>query len=76
MASLTWGHPTRTPCFRGSWPRALDQPGVIAAASCQVGDLAIGDPGLTAAVSAAHRSETVFAACAWLVDAVKERLPV
>jgi len=41
----------------------------------RVGPLRIGDCALAAAVSAAHRG-TAFAACADLVDTVKERLPV
>ena len=49
---------------------------MIAAASLhRVGDLALGDLAFGAAVSAAHRGEA-FAACAWLVDAVKDQLPV
>lgn len=41
----------------------------------RVGPLRIGDCALAAAVSAAHRG-AAFAACADLVDTVKERLPV
>lgn len=52
------------------------RPGVIAAAARhRVGNLAVGDVAFVAAVSAAHRGEA-FAACAWLVDEVKRRLPV
>lgn len=55
---------------------ALDRPGVLAAAAKhRTGDLAIGDLAFVAAVSAAHRGEA-FAACAWLVDEAKARLPV
>jgi molybdenum cofactor synthesis domain-containing protein len=55
---------------------ASEQPGVLAAAALhRTGDLAIGDLAFVAAVSASHRREA-FDACAWLVDAVKDRLPV
>jgi molybdopterin synthase catalytic subunit len=48
---------------------------VAVAVSHRTGPLGIGDPALVVAVSAAHRGEA-FAACADLVDAVKDRLPV
>jgi molybdopterin molybdotransferase len=51
-------------------------PAVYAVAvSHRVGELAIGDVALAAAVATAHRGEA-FALCARLVDTVKERLPV
>ena len=45
------------------------------AASHRIGSLQIGDAALVAAVAADHRG-AAFEACARLVDAVKERLPV
>ncbi|MGI4895506.1 MAG: molybdenum cofactor biosynthesis protein MoaE [Janthinobacterium lividum] len=45
------------------------------AVSHRLGHLAVGDVALAVAVSAAHRGEA-FAACARLVDEVKDRLPV
>ena len=45
------------------------------AVSHRVGELAIGDVALAAAVSTAHRAEA-FALCLRLVDEVKARLPV
>lgn len=45
------------------------------AVSHRTGSLAIGDPALACAVSAAHRAEA-FAACAALVDEVKLQLPI
>ena len=45
------------------------------AASHRVGVLHIGDAALVAAVAADHR-QAAFAACAQLVDTIKERLPV
>jgi molybdopterin synthase catalytic subunit len=45
------------------------------AVSHRIGVLGVGDVALVAAVSSAHRA-VAFAACARLVDEVKERLPV
>lgn len=45
------------------------------AASHRIGTLHIGDAALVAAVAADHRREA-FATCAYLVDTIKERLPV
>lgn len=45
------------------------------AVSHRIGDLAIGDAALVAAVASAHRDEA-FRACAALVDLTKEKLPV
>jgi molybdopterin synthase catalytic subunit len=77
VQALTYeAHPEADSVLREVLAEALDQPGVIAAASLhRIGDLTIGDLAFAAAVSAAHRGEA-FAACAWLVDAVKDRLPV
>lgn len=41
----------------------------------RIGELAIGDPALVAAVASAHRGEA-FAACSELVDTVKEKVPI
>jgi molybdopterin synthase catalytic subunit len=48
---------------------------VALAVSHRVGELAIGDLALVACVAAAHRAQA-FAACADLVDEVKDRIPV
>lgn len=45
------------------------------AVSHRIGELAIGDAALVAAVSGPHRA-AVFTACALLVDEVKARLPI
>lgn len=45
------------------------------AVSHRIGELAVGDVALAAAVATAHRAEA-FALCARLVDEVKARLPV
>ena len=41
----------------------------------RVGDLAIGDLAIWAGASAAHR-DAAFAACSWIVDQVKARVPI
>lgn len=77
VVSLTYeGHPDASTVLAEVVREAHERPGVLAAASLhRVGDLAIGDLAFAAAVSAAHRQQA-FEACAWLVDEVKERLPV
>ncbi|KQS09070.1 molybdenum cofactor biosynthesis protein MoaE [Curtobacterium sp. Leaf183] len=54
---------------------AADHPGVRIAVLHRVGDLVVGDVALAAAVSSPHRAEA-FAACAALIDLVKERTPI
>jgi molybdopterin synthase catalytic subunit len=54
---------------------ADDHPGVRIAVLHRVGDLVVGDVALAAAVSSPHRAEA-FAACAALIDLVKERVPI
>jgi molybdopterin synthase catalytic subunit len=69
-------HPTAAAVLRECLAEVAADPLVHAvAASHRVGQLAIGDAALVAAVSAVHRGEA-FAACARLVDMVKLRLPV
>ena len=41
----------------------------------RVGRLAIGDAAVAVAVSSSHRPEA-FAACRWLIDTLKERVPI
>jgi molybdenum cofactor synthesis domain-containing protein len=51
-------------------------PGVVrVAAAHRVGKLQVGDLAFAVSVSAPHRSEA-FAAASWLVDEIKDRLPV
>ena len=70
------GHPDAGRILAEVVAEALGRPGVLAAAARhRTGDLAIGDLAFVAAVSAAHREEA-FAACAWLVDEAKARLPI
>jgi molybdenum cofactor synthesis domain-containing protein len=70
------GHPDAGRILADVLCEALARPGVLAAsARHRTGDLTIGDLAFVAAVSAAHR-EQAFAACAWLVDEAKARLPI
>jgi molybdenum cofactor synthesis domain-containing protein len=70
------GHPDAGRVLADVLSEALTRPGVLAAAARhRTGNLAIGDLAFVAAVSAAHRGEA-FAACAWLVDEAKGRLPI
>jgi molybdopterin synthase catalytic subunit len=69
-------HPTAEQVLRECRAEIAAGPLVHAVAvSHRAGRLRIGDTALVAAVSAAHRREA-FAACARLVDLVKDRLPV
>ncbi len=77
VASLHYeGHPDAGRILAEVVEEARHRPGVLAAAARhRVGDLEIGDLAFAAAISAAHRGEA-FAACAWLVDEAKARLPI
>jgi molybdopterin synthase catalytic subunit len=52
-----------------------EYPTVRIAIEHRVGELVVGDLALACAVASAHRAEA-FAACARLVDAVKQRVPI
>ncbi|HZK06502.1 MAG TPA: molybdenum cofactor biosynthesis protein MoaE [Actinomycetaceae bacterium] len=70
------GHPTADGIIREIVEEARTRPGVVSASALhRVGILEVGDVALLAAASAAHRSEA-FAACMWIVDEIKRRLPV
>ncbi|MFM2437352.1 MAG: molybdenum cofactor biosynthesis protein MoaE [Actinomycetota bacterium] len=70
------GHPEAQRVLMAVAADAAKLQGVQAlAVAHRLGPLAIGDDALVCAVAAAHRGEA-FAACAWLVDEVKARLPV
>ena len=77
VASLVYeAHPDADAVMKEVLAQAVDRPGVLAAAAFhRHGELCIGDLAFVAAVSAAHR-QAAFEGCSWLVDAVKERLPV
>ncbi|GAA4912580.1 molybdopterin synthase catalytic subunit [Stackebrandtia albiflava] len=69
-------HPGAAEVLRTVAAEVAETPGVAAiAVSHRIGDLAIGDAALVAAVAGPHRA-AVFEACARLVDEVKARLPV
>lgn len=70
------GHPTATAVIAEIARKFAARDDVHAVAvSHRIGLLGIGDVALACAVSAAHRGQA-FAACADLVDEVKERLPI
>ncbi|MGW0435247.1 molybdenum cofactor biosynthesis protein MoaE [Micromonospora sp. NPDC003197] len=70
------GHPSATDVLREVAAEIAADPAVYAiAVSHRLGPLEIGESALVASVSTAHRA-AAFAACARLVDEVKERLPV
>ncbi|MEE6258411.1 molybdenum cofactor biosynthesis protein MoaE [Plantactinospora sonchi] len=70
------GHPSAADVLREVADEIAADPDVYAVAvSHRLGPLEIGDVALVAAVSTAHRA-AAFAACARLVDEVKDRLPV
>jgi molybdopterin synthase catalytic subunit len=70
------GHPSAEQVIRELAEEFAARPEVHAVAvSHRVGMLGIGDVALACAVSSAHRGQA-FAACAELVDLVKERLPI
>jgi molybdopterin synthase catalytic subunit len=70
------GHPTAEQVIVELAEEFAARPDVHAVAvSHRVGMLGIGDVALACAVSSAHRGQA-FAACAELVDLVKERLPI
>lgn len=77
VESLSYeGHPDADRILHEVVAEALTLPGVRrATARHRVGDLAVGDLVYVVAVSAPHRQEA-FAACSWLVDTAKERLPI
>jgi molybdopterin synthase catalytic subunit len=52
-----------------------EHPGVRVAVLHRVGDLVVGDVALACVVAAAHRGQA-FAACAALVDRVKDEVPI
>ncbi|MEA9987088.1 MULTISPECIES: molybdenum cofactor biosynthesis protein MoaE [Subtercola] len=54
---------------------AARHPGTRIAVAHRIGDLVVGDIALACAVASAHRA-AAFAACAELIDAVKERVPI
>ncbi|MFB2556492.1 molybdenum cofactor biosynthesis protein MoaE [Herbiconiux liangxiaofengii] len=69
-------HPSAADAIRASAERiAAAHPEVMVAIVHRTGDLVVGDLALACAVSAAHRGDA-FAACAALVDDVKQTVPI
>ena len=77
VATLTYeAHPTATAVTTEVANEVAARHDVVAIAVIhRVGPISIGESALVVAVSSAHRREA-FAACADLVDTIKERLPV
>ncbi|WP_438853766.1 molybdenum cofactor biosynthesis protein MoaE [Agromyces sp. M3QZ16-3] len=68
-------HPDAERFLRETCIEVAHETGLAVAAAHRVGALAIGDVALVASVAAPHRAEA-FAACALLVDRIKERTPI
>lgn len=69
-------HPDAEAVLRGLTDGVAAHDGVLAVAvSHRVGHLAVGEPAVAVAVSAAHRAPA-FDACRALIEAVKAELPV
>ena len=68
-------HPEAERFLRDTCTEVAAETGLRVAAAHRVGTLAIGDVALVASVAAPHRAEA-FAACALLVDRIKERTPI
>lgn len=68
-------HPDAERFLRETCAEVARETGLRVAAAHRVGALTIGDVALIACVAAPHRAEA-FAACALLVDRIKERTPI
>lgn len=68
-------HPDAERFLRETCAEVARETGLRVAAAHRVGALAIGDVALVASVAAPHRAEA-FAACALLVDRIKEHTPI
>jgi molybdopterin synthase catalytic subunit len=68
-------HPDAERFLRATCAEVAHETGLRIAAAHRIGTLAVGDIALVASVAAAHRAEA-FAACALLVDRIKERTPI
>ena len=68
-------HPEAERFLRETCAEVARETGLRVAAAHRVGSLAIGDVALVASVAAPPRAEA-FAACALLVDRIKERTPI
>jgi len=68
-------HPEAERFLRETCAEVASETGLAVAAAHRVGPLGVGDVALVASVAAPHRAEA-FAACALLVDRIKERTPI
>lgn len=68
-------HPDAEEIMAGCCAQVAEETGLAVAAGHRIGELAIGDVALIAAVSAAHRAEA-FAACELLVERIKATVPI
>ena len=68
-------HPDATRFLEDACRTVALESGLRVAAAHRVGSLVVGDTALVAAVAAPHRAEA-FAACARLVDVIKETVPI
>ncbi|WP_430647563.1 molybdenum cofactor biosynthesis protein MoaE [Agromyces sp. GXS1127] len=68
-------HPDAERFLRETCLEVARETGLVVAAAHRFGALAVGDVALVASVAAPHRAEA-FAACALLVDRIKERTPI
>lgn len=68
-------HPAAEEFLRDTLVQVARETGLRVAAAHRIGALSIGDVALVASVAAPHRAEA-FAACALLVDRIKEHTPI
>jgi molybdopterin synthase catalytic subunit len=68
-------HPDAVTFLEDCCREVASRTGLRVAAAHRTGSLAIGDLALVAAVAAPHRAEA-FAACAELVELIKQRVPI
>ncbi|ANJ28230.1 molybdenum cofactor biosynthesis protein MoaE [Agromyces aureus] len=68
-------HPAAEDFLRETLQQVARETGLRIAAAHRIGSLVIGDVALVASVAAPHRAQA-FAACALLVDRIKEHTPI
>ena len=68
-------HPDAAAFLREVCAEIAAESGLRVAAAHRIGHLVVGDVALIASVAAPHRADA-FAACARLVDLIKERVPI
>ncbi|GAA1954268.1 molybdenum cofactor biosynthesis protein MoaE [Agromyces allii] len=68
-------HPAAEEFLRETLAQVAVETGLRVAAAHRIGALTVGDVALVASVAAPHRAEA-FAACALLVDRIKEHTPI